>query len=54
MKKLIQLDILETVRLVRWDTNLAQKAIELGANVTLIIGPTNLTMDLENIQYYKG
>jgi phosphopantothenoylcysteine decarboxylase/phosphopantothenate--cysteine ligase len=29
--------------------NLAQKAIELGANVTLIIGPTNLTMDLENI-----
>ena len=30
--------------------NLAQKAVELGANVTLIIGPTNLVMDLKNIK----
>ena len=30
--------------------NLAQKAVELGANVTLIIGPTNLLMDLKNIK----
>lgn len=30
--------------------SLAKKANELGANVTLVIGPTNLSMDLSNIQ----
>ena len=30
--------------------SLAKKANELGANVTLIVGPTNLSMDLSNIQ----
>jgi len=30
--------------------NLAKKALELGANVTLIIGPTNLLMDLKDIK----
>ena len=30
--------------------NLAHKAVELGANVTLVIGPTNLLMDLKNIK----
>ena len=29
---------------------IAKKAIELGANVSLIIGPTNLPMDLLNIK----
>ena len=29
---------------------LAKKANELGANVTLVVGPTNLSMDLSNIQ----
>ena len=30
--------------------SLAKKANELGANVTLVVGPTNLSMDLSNIQ----
>ena len=30
--------------------SLAKKANELGANVTLLIGPTNLSMDLSNIE----
>jgi phosphopantothenoylcysteine decarboxylase/phosphopantothenate--cysteine ligase len=30
--------------------SLAKKANELGANVTLVIGPTNLSMDLSNIE----
>ena len=30
--------------------SLAKKAYELGANVTLVIGPTNLSMDLSNIE----
>mgnify|MGYP006085372753 CR=1 FL=1 len=30
--------------------SLAKKANELGANVTLIMGPTNLSMDLSNIE----
>ena len=30
--------------------SLANKAYELGANVTLVIGPTNLSMDLSNIE----
>ena len=30
--------------------SLAKKANELGANVTLVVGPTNLSMDLSNIK----
>ena len=30
--------------------SLAKKANELGANVTLVVGPTNLSMDLSNIE----
>ena len=30
--------------------SLAKKANELGANVTFVVGPTNLSMDLSNIQ----
>ena len=30
--------------------SLAKKANELGANVTLVVGPTNLSMDLSNIR----
>ena len=33
--------------------SLAKKANELGANVTLVVGPTNLSMDLSNIQYIR-
>ena len=38
------------VHLVKWVILWQKKANELGANVTLVIGPTNLSMDLSNIE----